>query len=189
MRFVAGGLHYDCAALPQRSEDHSSNPRGGGEPYLASVHSHNACPLRQTIGKMVTKVRVVDFRTEGGISWWQAWLRKGIPMVLSLGFLGWEVFLVLTGSLNPSGLANGEALTASKGFWLLMALPALWFFAEVLTMLTNEKRRALHDFIAGTVVVRTNTQEQVAQPEAAPNGGPTMPLAYSGVPKGPPSVS
>src|SRR5438046_8026528 len=30
-------------------------------------------------------------------------------------------------------------------------------------MLTNEKRRALHDFIAGTVVVRTNTEEGGAQ--------------------------
>ena len=29
-----------------------------------------------------------------------------------------------------------------------------WFVAEILTMLTNKKRRALHDFIAGTVVVR-----------------------------------
>jgi uncharacterized RDD family membrane protein YckC len=33
----------------------------------------------QTIGKMVTHVRVVDFRTEGQISWKQAWLREGIP--------------------------------------------------------------------------------------------------------------
>jgi hypothetical protein len=70
-----------------------------------------------------------------------------------------------------------------------MALPALWFFAEVLTMLTNEKRRALHDFIAGTVVIRTNTQEQVAQPEAAPNGGPATPSGNSGAAEGPPSVS
>jgi uncharacterized RDD family membrane protein YckC len=30
----------------------------------------------------------------------------------------------------------------------------LWFLAEVVTMLTNEKRRALHDWIAGSVVVR-----------------------------------
>jgi uncharacterized RDD family membrane protein YckC len=29
-----------------------------------------------------------------------------------------------------------------------------WFVAEILTMLSNEKRRAIHDFIAGTVVVR-----------------------------------
>jgi uncharacterized RDD family membrane protein YckC len=29
-----------------------------------------------------------------------------------------------------------------------------WYLLEVITMLTNDKRRAVHDFIAGTVVVR-----------------------------------
>ncbi|MCC6820652.1 MAG: RDD family protein [Verrucomicrobia subdivision 3 bacterium] len=133
----------------------------------------------QTVGKMVTKVRVVDFRTEGSISWRQAWLREGIPMVLSLGFLGWEVFLILTGSLDPSTLANGEALLANKGFWLLTVLPGLWFVAEVLTMLTNEKRRALHDFIAGTVVVRTNTEDRIAKPDDAPKDDAATPLGIS----------
>jgi uncharacterized RDD family membrane protein YckC len=123
----------------------------------------------QTIGKMVTHVRVVDFRTEGKISFQQALLREGVPMVLSLGFLGYEIFAVLTRRLAPGDLANGQALVANKALWLLTALPALWFVAEVLTMLTNEKRRALHDFIAGTVVVRTNTDERSAQPSASPN--------------------
>ena len=84
-------------------------------------------------------------------------------MVLSFGFVGWQLFLILTGSLNPGAVASGETLTNSKGFWLLTALPGLWFLAEVLTMLTNDKRRALHDFIAGTVVVRTNTEGSIAQ--------------------------
>lgn len=153
--------------------------------YTVAMHARYG----QTVGKMVTKVRVVDFRTEGSISWRQAWLREGIPMVLSLGFLGWEVFLILTGSVSPSALASGEVLVASKGFWLLTALPGLWFIAEVLTMLTNEKRRALHDFIAGTVVVRTNTEERIAQPDAAANGGPATQLGNSGVTEGPSSVS
>src|SRR5882724_7378384 len=55
----------------------------------------------QTVGKMVTKVRVVDFRTEGSISWRQAWLREGIPMALSLGFLAYELFAILTGRVRP----------------------------------------------------------------------------------------
>ena len=29
-----------------------------------------------------------------------------------------------------------------------------WYLLEVVTMLTNHKRRALHDYIAGSVVVR-----------------------------------
>jgi uncharacterized RDD family membrane protein YckC len=133
--------------------------------YTVPMHARYG----QTVGKMVTKVRVVDFKTEGSITWRQAWLREGIPMVLSLGVVGWELFLILSGSLNPSALVNGEALAANKGFWLLMALPALWFLAEVLTMLTNEKRRSLHDFIAGTVVVRTNIDVESSQPTSIPN--------------------
>ncbi len=39
----------------------------------------------------------------------------------------------------------------------------------VLKMLTNAKRRALHDFIAGTVVVRLNLQE--ADEPAGQDGG------------------
>ena len=29
-----------------------------------------------------------------------------------------------------------------------------WFLLEFITLLTNDKRRAFHDYIAGTVVVR-----------------------------------
>jgi uncharacterized RDD family membrane protein YckC len=143
----------------------------------------------QTVGKMVTKVRVVDFRTERSISWNQAWLREGIPMVLSFGFVGWQVFLILSGRLSPGAVASGEVLTNSEGFWLLTALPGLWFAAEVLTMLTNDKRRALHDFIAGTVVVRINTEDSIAQPDGGANGGPAAQFGNPRVSVGPPSVS
>jgi len=143
----------------------------------------------QTIGKMVTKVRVVDFRTERSISWRQAWLREGIPMVLSLGFLGWQIFFILTGNLSADAVANRRGLAQSKGFWLVMALPTLWFVAEVLTMLTNERRRAVHDFIAGTVVVRTNIEGHTAQQSAPPNGNPTPSLASPTIREGPTPMS
>ncbi len=35
----------------------------------------------------------------------------------------------------------------------------VWTATEVITMLMNGKRRAIHDFIAGTVIVRTNLEE------------------------------
>ncbi len=35
----------------------------------------------------------------------------------------------------------------------------VWTATEVITMLMNCKRRAIHDFIAGTIVVRTNLEE------------------------------
>jgi uncharacterized RDD family membrane protein YckC len=130
--------------------------------YTVTMHAHYG----QTVGKMITKVQVVDFHTEGKITFLQAWLREGIPMVLSLGLVGYQVFAILTWATEPSAIASGKALADSKPFWLLTALPGLWFVAEILTMLTNNKRRALHDFIAGTVVIRTNTENEPAQQSA-----------------------
>jgi uncharacterized RDD family membrane protein YckC len=124
----------------------------------------------QTVGKMVTKVKVVDARTEQKISWLQAWLREGVPAVLSFGFVVYETFVFLTTEGSAESIANGEGL-ASGPFLLLMSLPLLWFLAEVLTMLTNEKRRALHDFIAGTVVIRSNTREESVEPGAPAEAG------------------
>jgi len=37
------------------------------------------------------------------------------------------------------------------------ALLQIWVWSEFLTMLFNKKRRAVHDFIAGTVVIRSQT--------------------------------
>jgi uncharacterized RDD family membrane protein YckC len=128
----------------------------------------------QTIGKMATKVRVVNFRTEGKISWARAWLREGIPLLLSLGFVGYEVYAILTGRITPSALENGQAYNENGSLWWLSVIPSLWFLAEVLTMLTNRKRRALHDFIAGTVVVRTNIDYGNAESEKAPEAGSGM---------------
>jgi uncharacterized RDD family membrane protein YckC len=125
----------------------------------------------QTVGKMVTKVRVVDFRTEGKISSWQAWLREGIPLLLSVGGIVYEISLILNGQLNSKTIANRE-LFDNRWFWLANSVPTLWFFAEVLTMLTNRKRRALHDFIAGTVVVRTNIDYGNTAPRKAPEPSP-----------------
>ncbi|MFL6264288.1 MAG: hypothetical protein ACJ76Y_31765 [Thermoanaerobaculia bacterium] len=48
-----------------------------------------------------------------------------------------------------------SAYTAVLPMARLLALGGLaWFLLEVTTALTNQKRRALHDLIAGTVVVR-----------------------------------
>jgi uncharacterized RDD family membrane protein YckC len=87
----------------------------------------------QAIGKMITHVRVVDFRTEGKISFKQALLREGIPMLLILGILGYEVFAILTGKLTSSDLAKGEDMPPINNIalWILTALPVLWFVAEV----------------------------------------------------------
>ena len=121
----------------------------------------------QTIGKMATGVRVLDFRTEEKITFRQALLREGVLVALDLLLCGYILFTALAGNLTSIDVSKGNVFESSPPFWIIATLPLLWFLAEILTMLTNEKRRALHDFIAGTIVVRTN----VVQHTWGPVGG------------------
>ncbi len=122
--------------------------------YTVGMHAKYG----QTYGKMVCKVRVVDFRTEGSLSFRQAFIREVIPVVLSAGLAGYEIYAIGTGALSQANIARGE-FVAHRIFWFLAGVPFLWAVAEGVSMLMNEKRRALHDFIAGTVVVRTNAAD------------------------------
>jgi len=110
----------------------------------------------QTIGKMVTRVRVVDCRTREKVTLKQACLRESIPFVLTLCLMSYQLFAVLAWGAKPDAVVQSDLARNKRIFWLLSAASGVWFLVEVLTMLTNEKRRALHDFIAGTVVMRTN---------------------------------
>jgi uncharacterized RDD family membrane protein YckC len=63
------------------------------------------------------------------------------------------LYIVLTGGgINSLAFGNME--------WVIGFAILGWFAAEILTLITNKKRRAVHDFIAGTVVVRTSIQSR-----------------------------
>jgi uncharacterized RDD family membrane protein YckC len=114
----------------------------------------------QTVGKMATKVRVYDVGTEAPITYRQALLREGIPAVVSGPFLIYVFIGLMQGRESAYLLVQGKFSNYSV-LWWFAALPLLWFLVEIVTMLTNDKRRALHDLIAGTVVIRTNATESV----------------------------
>jgi uncharacterized RDD family membrane protein YckC len=50
----------------------------------------------QTLGKMVTKVKVVDI-TESPMTMRQSVLRDGVWLLLSIGFIGNRIYLILNG--------------------------------------------------------------------------------------------
>ena len=102
----------------------------------------------QTLGKMATGAKVLDVNEQRLPSFRQALMRDiGNVVVSCLAFL-YLAQLVLNGVYAKGAEANGTPAMI-LGFAMLA-----WFLLEVVTMLTNGKRRALHDFIAGTVVVR-----------------------------------
>ena len=78
----------------------------------------------------------------------QALLRDVGLVVLNTASAVYLGYLVLTG-VYISG-AESTNLPGELLVWASLA----WLALELVTMLTNEKRRAFHDYIAGTVVVR-----------------------------------
>jgi uncharacterized RDD family membrane protein YckC len=109
-------------------------------PIIYSVFLH--ARYGQTVGKMAMMVRVVDFSETKGISLKQALLRDSIWIAFSI--IGFCYTLII-------GDTDGdESFLISVIDWI----STIWFLLEVTTMLTNKKRRAVHDFIAGTVAVR-----------------------------------
>ena len=106
----------------------------------------------QTIGKRLMGIQVLDI-SESKLSMKQALLRDSV-------FLG---FLVIGLAIDLPAVASGanpydpESFTLSNlSIAALISLYAFlaWFLLELVSMLLNPKRRAIHDLIAGSVVVR-----------------------------------
>ena len=114
----------------------------------------------QTVGKMLTKVKVLDVGETALPSYKQAILRDTGVVVFHL--LGTMLLAVaLFSGTYPKDLAAVDPESPELPWYEVGAAIAsfAWFILEILTMLANRKRRALHDFIAGTVVVKTTEHD------------------------------
>lgn len=105
----------------------------------------------QTLGKMACKVVVLDV-SERPLSMKQAVLRDILDVILVPVGLAVDIPRIISGVdiYAPKSLTLFDDIM----FYSTMG----WFLVELITMLTNKKRRALHDFIAGSVVVRKDAQ-------------------------------
>lgn len=100
----------------------------------------------QTIGKKVMSIQVIDISEEKGLTFKQAVLRDGFYLVLQIILVAKVVYeIILNGSYSDA------VLYVYSDFFTYLSLG--WFLLEVLTMLTNNKRRAFHDMLAKTVVI------------------------------------
>jgi len=96
----------------------------------------------QTVGKMAAKVKVLD-DSENPINFGQAVLRSLPQLVLAMFALSFST-------------ADADAFSTTVLAVLINGSVTVFFIGDVIVFLVNEKRRALHDFIAGTIVVRTD---------------------------------
>lgn len=101
----------------------------------------------QTLGKMYMNVKVVKVEKEEKISFGNAFLRESPQLLFNISSV--VLGIVFLGE-------NPESERLKTPFGVFGFVTFVWAMADVTTFFYNEKRRALHDYIAGTVVVKTN---------------------------------
>lgn len=102
----------------------------------------------QTVGKWMTRIRVVGLRGEP-LGWGRAVLRDCLPLVAC----GYWLF-AYSGYLDTGNVPGDPGFRLSERDSWLQDAQSVWVILEIASMFTNSRRRALHDFIAGSVVIR-----------------------------------
>lgn len=118
-----------------------------------------------TLGKMATGIRVT-LPNGGRIGLTQALLRSSVD--ISFGIL-----TVVAQVIAISNADAGQYLSAGwleRSTYLIPLLPVwygivnmgstAWYWSEFVVLLFNRRKRSLHDFIAGTVVIHQEHAEQ-----------------------------
>lgn len=118
----------------------------------------------KTLGKMIIRIKVVKKSGED-IQYRQAFMRHSVDVVLAA--LSAAAFTLALLSIKKTGFVPGDwhqlnvlFHNSLPAWWnSVKAATQTWVFSELIVLLTNKEKRSVHDFIAGTVVVRTDIQQ------------------------------
>lgn len=113
-----------------------------------------------TPGKLAMKLRV-QMADGSPVSVKAVALRAGVMLALGLATTVGHAMAGLSmddaSYLSMGFMARSAALTAAGPGWLGFAtiLMQVWIWGSLVVLLVNKRRRAVHDFLAGTVLVRS----------------------------------
>lgn len=128
----------------------------------------------QTLGKMAAKVKVLAL-DETPLGMRRAFLRNSVDVVLAL--VNW--FIAVPMMLKSGSLGGLHQVPHGDAYFLFVYSSQAWLLVELLTFFASTRRRAAHDFIAGSVVVRVQALEleQGKHPVLRRPGAPTHALS------------
>jgi uncharacterized RDD family membrane protein YckC len=112
--------------------------------FLYSIVGH--WRFGQTVGKWAIDIQVIDVSETRLLTLRQVLLRDSFTILLFIGALIYFGFMTIKTS-NMQYLANDFNEFGDTPIFC-------WTLLELVTMLLNSKRRALHDFLAGSIVVK-----------------------------------
>ena len=111
--------------------------------HIYSIFLHGLYGYGQTVGKLLLSLKVVNYPDERNINFKQAILRDIVPVSLIVIAL---IYYIVP--IEPNG-TNKLVVP-----YIIYIIYNIWYLLEIITMFCNKKRRALHDFIAKTIVIK-----------------------------------
>lgn len=121
-----------------------------------------------TPGKLICGLRIMT-TSLGPVGWSEAWLRYSVNLVFGILSAIASIYAVgqmTDGEFSSLGymernrrIAELEGAAGTAIIWLNQ----VWAWSEFIVLLANKRRRALHDFIAGTVVIRRGRSTAAVQ--------------------------
>lgn len=113
--------------------------------YLYSIFFHYR--FGRTVGKWIVGIKVLDISESKLLNFKQSVLRDSLYVLIQLiGFIYFLYRVAQTGDIDIIIMDYRNFIDYSFLCWMAV---------ELLSMLTNEKRRAVHDWLAGSVVIVT----------------------------------
>jgi uncharacterized RDD family membrane protein YckC len=131
--------------------------------YIYLVKQHGGTP-----GKLVAGITIIKLNGEP-IDWKEAILRHIVLAVLALA----GIIITISALRQIDGATYLSYSWWQKPQYLTLFSPLaftiygwatnIWTWGEFIVLLTNKRRRALHDYIAGTVVVRKQYLKEIGR--------------------------
>ncbi len=122
--------------------------------YITMCHAF----FGATLGKMATGIQLRQLNLDE-VGWSESLKRNSIDYLFAVGTISSTAILLLTiPSENVLNLSIEEFAEFSSNRTTILdstivVLSFIWTVSEVIVLLFNKKKRAIHDFLAGTVVV------------------------------------
>jgi uncharacterized RDD family membrane protein YckC len=119
-----------------------------------TVYFHNK--FGATLGKMAMGIKVT-LPNGSSIGLKQAFLRSSVDIAIGIfAVIGLEIAISNVDPeqyLAASFLEKDKMLLLPKWCDIALYSAIIWHWGEIIVLLFNKRKRALHDFIAGTVVI------------------------------------
>ncbi|MDR0455200.1 MAG: RDD family protein [Treponema sp.] len=120
--------------------------------------------LGGTPGKLIVGLNIVKIDSSQ-IGWKEAFLRHSINIVFSFLFIIMTIASIFMADIeiynSLSWFEKNTYLASISNINIVSILSNIWIWSEIVVLLFNKRKRAVHDFIAGTVIIKTEYLEEI----------------------------